>query len=330
MSHMLMLLDTAGLYFRAFHAIPPSVTAPDGTPVNAVRGFLDMLAHLVASRRPDELVACWDEDWRPAWRVALLPSYKAHRVAGTATAGPDPAAHAGPNWVEVAPEGLSAQVWLITELLAAIGVPIIGAPGFEADDVIVTLARAAAGPGRPVEVVTGDRDLLQAVSDAAGIRVLYIGRGMARMQIFDEAAVESAYLVRPDQYADFAALRGDPSDGLPGIPGIGPKTAAELLNRFHGAQALLAAAELGDPGLRPTVAAKLRAHGDYLRAAQQVVHAATVATPDGPWPKPTGPRDPARLDSLARRWGVVSPVQRLLDSLIDAPEPTVTPRQPTA
>jgi 5'-3' exonuclease len=312
MASMLMLADTAGLYFRAFHAIPTTVTAPSGMPVNAIRGLLDMLANLVASRRPDELVACWDDDWRPGWRVALLPSYKSQRVAGPA-ASPG----TGPFWVEEEPDELSPQVPLIADLLEAIGIPIIGAPGYEADDVIATIARAVGGPGRPVEVVTGDRDLLQVVCDAACIRVLYIGRGMARMQVFDEAEVLAGFNVRADQYADFAVLRGDPSDGLPGVPGIGPKTAAELLGRFGDLATLIAAATAGDTALRPAVANRLRDNLAYLAAAQPVVHAATVPVPAGPWPLPRSPRHPRRLADLSAAFGLAAPVGRLLHALAD-------------
>lgn len=306
-----MLLDTAGLYFRAFHAIPTSVTGPDGSPTNAIRGFLDMLANLVASRSPDELVACWDADWRPAWRVELLPSYKTHRVAApTASAESD-----GPQWVEDEPDELSPQVEVIADLLDAIGIPIVGAAGYEADDVIATLAARCGSPARPVEVVTGDRDLLQVVSDARAVRVLYIGAGIARMEVFDEAAVQHKYGVRAAEYADFAALRGDPSDGLPGVPGIGAKTAATLLGQYHDIPGLLAAARAGDAGLRPNLAAKLASHSDYLTAALPVVHAASTPVPAGPWPLPAEPADPVALRKLVDRWGIQAPAGRLLAAL---------------
>ncbi len=160
----LMLLDAASLYFRAFHGVPETVTAADGTPVNAVRGFLDMTARLVSTRRPRRLVACLDLDWRPAFRVAALPSYKAHRQA--------------PGGGELVPAGLVPQVPVILDVLAALGIAAVGAAGFEADDVIGTLA--ARGPG-PIEVVSGDRDLFQVVRDDLPVRVLYIGKGVAKL-----------------------------------------------------------------------------------------------------------------------------------------------------
>lgn len=301
---MLMLLDAAGLYFRAFHAAPESITAPDGTPVNAVRGYLDMTAALVAARRPTHLVACWDDDWRPQWRVDLLPSYKAHRVAEGG--GQDE------------PESLAAQVDIISDVLAAFGLARIGAPDYEADDVIATLARRHAARGEPVEVVTGDRDLLQLVDDTLAIRVLYVGRGIRRMQVLDEAGVTAGYDVPPRLYADLALLRGDPSDGLPGIPGIGARTAADLLTRFGDLAGLLAAIEAGGAGIRPALVTALRNGHDYLVRAEQVVRVAEVPLPEVDARIPAAPAEPAELDALAERWGIRSPIDRLRGALEQA------------
>ena len=205
----LMLLDTAGLYFRAFHGIPAdSMTAPDGTPVNAVRGLLDMIARLLRARHPSRLVACMDADWRPAFRVAAIGSYKQHR--------------ANPDGSEQVPAALVTQIPVIEQVLAAAGVAMAAASGYEADDVIGTLAAREDGP---IEVVTGDRDLFQVVDDERGVRVLYVGRGIANLEVIDEAAITKRYQIPGRSYAAFAALRGDPSDGLPGVPGVGEKTA---------------------------------------------------------------------------------------------------------
>src|SRR3954464_5407821 len=214
------LLDAASLYFRAFYGVPTSVTSPDGRPINAVRGFLDMTARLLTTHSPDRLVACWDDDWRPAFRVEALPSYKAHRLA------PD-------GSEEVVPDELSPQVPVLIDVLAAAGIARIGAPGYEADDIIGTLAPRARGP---VDVVTGDRDLFQLVDDARGVRILYTARGIGDIETVDEAAVRAKYGIPGRAYADFAALRGDPSDGLPGVAGVGAKTAAALINA-HGSLA---------------------------------------------------------------------------------------------
>ena len=194
----LMLLDTASLYFRAFYGVPDTVRAPDGTPVNAVRGLLDMITRLVRARHPARLVACWDADWRPAFRVAVVPSYKAHRLA--ADGGED------------VPPALAAQVPLIDDLLHAAGLPVAGQPGYEADDVIGTLAARSADP---VDVVTGDRDLFQLVDDSRGIRVIYTVRGLLNIDVIDEAAVTAKYGIPGRAYADFAALRGDPATACP-------------------------------------------------------------------------------------------------------------------
>lgn len=298
---MLMLLDSAGLYYRAFHGVPESITAPDGTPVNAVRGFLDMCTALVASRGPSGLVACWDDDWRPQWRVDLLDSYKAHRVAA--------------DGAEDEPEALGVQVGIIADVLAAMGIARVGAPGFEADDVIATLARRHAARGEPVEVVTGDRDLIQLVDDASGVVVLYTGRGIRRVELLDEAAVVAAHGVRPQQYTDMALLRGDPSDGLPGVPGIGAKTAASLLGRFGDMDGILAAVGTDGGGLSPRIAAALDAHRDYLLRAERVVRAADVPLAEVSVAVPAGPADPDAREALAARWGIGAPIQRLTDAL---------------
>jgi 5'-3' exonuclease len=301
---MLMLLDSAGLYYRAFHGVPESITAPDGTPVNAVRGFLDMCTALVASRTPTGLVACWDDDWRPAWRVDLLATYKAHRVAADGS--------------EDEPETLGVQVGIIAEVLAALGIARVGAPDFEADDVIATLARRHAARGEPVEVVTGDRDLIQLVDDASGVRVLYTGRGIRRVEVLDEAAVVAAHGVRPQQYCDLAILRGDPSDGLPGVPGIGAKTAAGLLARFGDLEGILGAIGADGSGVSPRIAASLRDNRDYLTRAEQVVRAAEVPLDEVPVRIPDRPADAGALTALSERWGLRAPLDRLQDALASA------------
>ncbi|MCT2086441.1 5'-3' exonuclease [Microbacterium enclense] len=261
MSDRLMLLDTASLYFRAFYGVPDKVTADDGTSVNAARGLLDIIAKLVTTYEPTRLVACWDDDWRPGWRVDLLPTYKAHRVVETVEDGPD---------VEEVPPTLTAQIPLIRETLDVLGIAVVGAAAHEADDVIGTLATRA---DVPVDIVTGDRDLFQLVDDARGIRVVYTARGMSNLEIIDDAAVQARYGIRADQYADFAALRGDPSDGLPGVPGIGEKSAAALLAACGDLDGIRSAAAEGTAGT-PAQRAKIVAAADYLDVAPTVVRVA--------------------------------------------------------
>ena len=255
-----MLLDTPSLYFRAFYGLPDSLKAADGMPVNAVRGLLDMISRLVTDYEPTHLVACWDDDWRPKWRVELIPSYKEHRVARNVSDGPD---------VEETPEGLVAQLPLIREVLASLDLPIIGAADLESDDVIGSLASQAAAP---VDIVTGDRDLFQLIDDATGVRVLYTARGMSKLEAVTDVTVVSKYAVLPGQYADFAALRGDASDGLPGVSGIGDKTAASLLKEFVDLDGIMEAASNPSSSMSASIRRKLTAAADYLAVAPTVVN----------------------------------------------------------
>ncbi|QDY80763.1 5'-3' exonuclease [Streptomyces qinzhouensis] len=299
-----MLLDTASLYFRAYFGVPDSVRAPDGTPVNAVRGLLDFIARLVQDHRPDDLVACWDNDWRPQWRVDLIPSYKAHRVAEETESGPDE---------EETPDTLAPQVPVIADVLDALGIARIGADGYEADDVIGTLTARAAGP---VDIVTGDRDLFQLVDDARARRVLYPLKGVGTLQTTDEAWLRGKYGVDGPGYADLALLRGDPSDGLPGVPGIGEKTAAKLLEAYGDLAGIIAAAADPRSKLTPAQRRRLDEAADYLAVAPKVVRvAADVPLPAFDPALPSEPLDPATLEELARQWGLGGALQRLLTVL---------------
>ncbi|MCB8908600.1 MULTISPECIES: 5'-3' exonuclease [Rhodococcus] len=307
----LMLLDGASLWFRAFHAIPEKVTAPDGSPVNAVRGFVDMVASLIRTHRPTRLVVCLDLDWRPAFRVAAIPSYKAHRVA----AGSD-------GTVEEVPPALLPQVPVILEVLAAAGIATGGAAGFEADDVLGTLA--ARETTDRVIVVSGDRDLLQVVTDSpVPVRVLYAGRGLAKAELFDPALVAERYGVPAERagaaYAELAALRGDPSDGLPGVKGVGEKTAASLLQQYGSLDAVRAAALDESTSLAKGMRVKLAAAADYLDAALPVVRVATDADVELSRSDvlPAEPADPEQLTALAQRWGLERPVSALVAALAD-------------
>lgn len=299
-----MLLDTASMYFRAFFGVP-EVLAHDGTNVNAVRGLTDFIARLVREYRPTHLVCAWDNDWRPQWRVDLIPTYKSHRVVAEA-AGPAPD-------IEEVPDPLTVQVPIIIEVLRAAGICVVGADGYEADDVIATLAT---GADMPVDVVTGDRDLFQLVDDATGVRVLYIARGVGRHEQVTETVVVEKYGVLPSQYADFATLRGDASDGLPGVKGVGEKTAASLLQRFGDLDGILAAA--GDPAsaMAPGPRAKITAAADYLRVAPRVVAVVRdLDVGDQDTTLPPAPADPDELAALADRWNLHSPVDRLRTAL---------------
>ncbi len=296
-SGRLLLVDAPSAYFRAFHGVPASVTAPDGTPVNAVRGTLDVLARQIRDLGPDAFVAAFDEDWRPAWRVDAIPSYKTHRIAEDGGDGtPDP---------------LEVQVPILEAVLDAIGLARCGVAEFEADDVIGTYADQWPGP---VDVVTGDRDLFQLVRDDRPVRVIYSVERYARI---DEAAVARKYDIPGAGYGEFAVLRGDPSDGLPGVPGIGAKTAAALVNRFGSVEAMLKALDAGDEAGFPAGArTKLERSRDYIDAARLVVRVRTdVPLPDLDVAIPREPADPAALVELSERWGLDSALNRLLSAL---------------
>jgi 5'-3' exonuclease len=295
----LLLLDSASMYFRAFFGVPDTMVAPDGTPVNAVRGLLDYIARLVSERRPTQLVAAMDADWRPAWRVAAVPSYKAHRVS--------------PAGGEEVPDTLSPQVPIIEQVLDALGLCRLGVAGYEADDVIGTLAMGATCP---VQIVTGDRDLFQLVDDARSVTVLYIAKGVGNAEVIDEAAITARYDIPGRSYADFATMRGDPSDGLPGVRGVGDKTAAALLREFGTLDGVLAAAQLSEAGFPRGCHAKILAALDYIEPARKVVavaHDVPVGNIDPSLPRV--PRDQRALDALSEQWGLQSSVERVLAAL---------------
>jgi 5'-3' exonuclease len=300
-----MLLDSASLYFRAYFGVPDSITAPDGTPVNAVRGLLDFIARLVEDYRPTHLACCWDDDWRPQWRVDLVPTYKAHRVERVRPGDqPD---------VEEVPDPLEVQVPVIREVLAALGLAVVGAAHMEADDVIGTLAT---GAGMPVDIVTGDRDLFQLVDDKAGVRVLYTARGVGRHERVTDEVVVGRYGVLPCQYADFATLRGDTSDGLPGVAGVGEKTAASLLLKYGDLPAIIAAAIDRGSDMAPGPRGKITAALGYLEVAPTVVAVVRDLDLGGPdLALPASPADPDSLVLLTERWGLGSSVTRVVEAL---------------
>lgn len=299
-----MLLDTASLYYRAYFGVPDSVKAPDGTPVNAVRGLLDFIGRLVQDHRPDDLVACMDADWRPHWRVELIPSYKAHRVAEESASGPD---------LEETPDTLAPQVPIIEAALDAFGIARVGVAGYEADDVIGTLTTRATGP---VDIVTGDRDLYQLVDDAKGRRVLYPLKGVGSLQVTDEAWLREKYGVDGPGYANLALLRGDPSDGLPGVPGVGEKTAAKLLDAYGDLAGIIAAIDDPKSKLTPAQRKRLDESRPYLAVAPKVVQVASdVPIPAFDPALPTVPAQPDLVAALAHRWGLGGAVERLSSAL---------------
>ncbi|MDY6995113.1 MAG: 5'-3' exonuclease, partial [Actinomycetota bacterium] len=313
----LLLLDGASMWFRSFFGVPSSITAPDGRPVNALRGFLDAVATLVTRERPHRLVVCRDDDWRPQWRVDLVPSYKAHRVAEE---NPD-----GETDIEEVPDELTPQVDMIFAILDAFGIATAGAPDCEADDVLGTLADRERAD--PVVVVSGDRDLLQVVRDEpVPVRVLYLGRGLAKAVTYGPGQVAESYGVPVDRagpaYAELALLRGDPSDGLPGVPGIGEKTAATLLAQHGSLAAIMAAAHDPASTLSKSHRSKLLGAADYIDSAGPVVRVATdaaVTLSTETDVLPLAAKRPAEVAELAERFGVSSSVGRLQSALDSLP-----------
>jgi len=276
-----LLLDGSSLIFRAFFGVPKTVTSPAGVPVNGARGFLDYLSRFISEMRPKNLVVASDADWRPDFRVDALPSYKSHRVA------------------EPIPPELAAQMPLIDDLLAALGICRIGVPGYEAEDVIASVLQHTTGK---VDIISGDRDLFALVRDP-DVRVLYPA-GKGQLDVVDEAEIEKRYGVPGRAYGDFAILRGDPSDGLPGLPGVGPKKAVEMIKRYGSVRGVISGARLSDPD---------RA---YLEAALRVVLPVT----DIPLPSPAAavpqvPANPEALAALKLEFGLGGAVDRLVRSL---------------
>ncbi|MGA4668421.1 5'-3' exonuclease [Propionibacteriaceae bacterium Y1923] len=311
-----MVFDTATMYFRSFFGLPSSMVAPDGTQVNAVRGLLDSLARLIAQYGPTEIACAWDNDWRPTWRVALVPSYKTHRldpgrrteVVGAAGKG------AASGQAEEAPDALAAQVPIILDVLDAFGIPVVGVDDHEADDVLGSLAARST---LPTLVVTGDRDLFQLAHDDTV--VVYIGKGVAKHELVDDAWLKQKYGVTAAQYVDFSVLRGDPSDGLPGVKGIGEKSAAQLVSTYGSLDGMVGAASDPESSMAKGLRAKLLESVDYLAAAREVVAVVTDLDVDDLELRTQAIRtDEARLEALATRWGLESSVERLRQALAAA------------
>ncbi len=301
----LLLLDTASLYFRAFFGVKDTAPAPDGTPTNAVRGLLDMTATLLNRFSPTHLVACWDDDWRPAFRTAAIPSYKAHRLV------------AGTTDTEDTPPDLAVQVPLIRAALEAFGIPVLGSPGYEADDVIGTLVHRHTGV-LPITVVTGDRDLFQLVDDAHDITVAYTARaGVRDAEVIDQAGLQQRYAVPSGPaYADMSIMRGDTSDGLPGVAGIGEKTAAALINSYGSLAGVRQALADGDPAIKGARRKNLEAASDYLDVAPGVVLVARDAPlAERPLTLPRELADPGTLQQFVDSYGISGPVRRLMEAL---------------
>ena len=296
----LMLLDSASLWYRAYYGMPDTLLGPDGTPVNAIRGCLDMTARLVGIYKPNRLVACLDGDWRPSWRVDIFPAYKANRLEEESDE-------------EVEPETLTPQIPILLDILDLFGIPVVGVDDYEADDVMATYAEVEPGP---IRIVTGDRDLFQMVDDKRDIKVVYLAKGISQHDLVDIKYVAEKYSIPGDRYDLFAMFRGDPSDGLPGVKGIGEKGAAVIANNFATVEDALAAAHEAHDSLPPVLAKKIIAGVDYLSIAPKLVRVAR----DAPLPKvdlsmPKAPTDLSKLYQIKDQYGLGASIDRLIAAL---------------
>ena len=299
---MNLLLDSASLWYRAFYGMPDSLRSPSGEPVNAIRGFLDSVARLAIAYKPDQIVACLDGDWRPAWRIELIPQYKAARVIDA-------------DDTERLQEeiDLDSQIPVILDILDAIGLPIIGIDDYEADDVIATLATREKSPSI---IATGDRDLFQLVNDDKPISVAYLAKGISSHELVDLKWISDRYSIPGERYALMALLRGDPSDGLPGVRGIGEKGAAKIVSRFSTVDDIIMAAEKNDDRLGAALCKKILDGREYLRKAEPVVNCVRdLRLPSLPGRLPNQIADAQALRSLNERYGVTTSVGRVLSAL---------------
>ena len=296
----LMLLDSASLWYRAYYGMPDTLVAPDGTPVNAIRGYIDMTARLISIYKPNRLVACLDGDWRPTWRVELFPEYKTNRLEAEGEE-------------EEEPETLTPQIPILLDLLDLFGIPVVGVDDYEADDVMATYAESEKGP---IRIVTGDRDLFQMVDDKRDIKVVYLAKGISQHDLVDVKYVSDRYQIPGERYALFAMFRGDPSDGLPGVRGIGEKGAALIANNFANVDDVLAGAHSAHESLPAALAKKIIAGSDYLKIAPTVVQVArNVNLPRVDITMPAAPRDLSQIYQFKERYGLGASVDRLISAL---------------
>ena len=295
----LMLLDSASLWYRAYFGMPDTLVSPSGEPVNAIRGYLDMTARLLSIYKPNRLVACIEGDWRPSWRVDLFPEYKANRL--------------DEEGAEEEPDTLGPQIPILLDLLEAFGIPLVGVDDYEADDVMASFAVRENGP---IKIVTGDRDLFQLVDDKRKVSVVYLAKGISNHDHVDLKWISDKYEIPGDRYALFAMIRGDASDGLPGIRGIGEKGAAIIAKNFETLPEVMAAAKKDDERLTPNLRKKLLESTEYAKIAPKLVFCAL----DVPLPKMdlSLPKKPDNLDEIyqyQKDYGLGASVDRLIAAL---------------
>ena len=295
----LMLLDSASLWYRAFYGMPDSLLSPDGTPVNAIRGYLDMSARLISTYRPKRLVACIEGDWRPSWRVELFPDYKANRLDDEGS--------------EEEPDLLAPQIPVLMDVLDAFGIAVVGVDDYEADDVMASYAQREDGP---IRIVTGDRDMFQLVDDRRDVKVVYLAKGISAHDLVDSAWVANKYGIPGDRYALFAMFRGDASDGLPGVKGIGEKGAAVICNHFASVDEVIQGAMDSHVALTPNLVKKILEGRDYLKIAPTLVQCArNVSLPHVDLELPKKPADLSSIYALQKQYGLGASIDRMIAAL---------------
>jgi len=295
----LMLLDSASLWYRAYFGMPDTLVSPSGLQVNAIRGYLDMTSKLINLYKPNRIVACLEGDWRPSWRVELFPDYKMNRLDESGE--------------EEEPDTLSPQIPILLDLLEALGFPMLGVDDYEADDLMATFAVNQPGP---VRIVTGDRDLFQLVDDKRDVKVVYLAKGIANHDLVDLKWIEQKYEIPGDRYGLFAMIRGDASDGLPGIKGIGEKGAASIAKQFTNLHEVMKAAINDDERLTANIRKKLLENAEYAKIAPKLVGCATdVSIPEMKIDLPNKPLDTQKIQDIKEEYGLGTSVDRIMNAL---------------
>ena len=295
----LMLLDSASLWYRAYFGMPDTLISPSGMPVNAIRGYLDMTSRLLVKYKPDRLVACLEGDWRPSWRVELFPDYKLNRVDDEGQ--------------EDEPDTLGPQIPVLLDVLDALGIAMVGVDDYEADDLMATFSVKQQGP---IRIVTGDRDLFQLVDDKRDVKIVYLAKGISNHDLVDLQWINDKYQIPGDRYALFAMIRGDSSDGLPGIRGIGEKGAANIANQFSSLGEVMKAAEDGDERLTVNIRKKLLESAAYAAIAPKLVSCALdVSIPQMEISMPLKPKSMKKIEELKEEYGLGASIDRIVSAL---------------
>jgi 5'-3' exonuclease len=295
----LMLLDSASLWYRAYFGMPDTLVSPTGQPVNAIRGYLDMTSRLLVKYQPNRIVACLEGDWRPSWRVELFPDYKLNRL--------------DEEGAEEEPDTLGPQIPILLDVLDALGIPLLGVDDYEADDLMATFSVKQPGP---IRIVTGDRDLFQLADDQRDVKIVYLAKGISNHDLVDLKWIQDKYQIPGDRYALFAMIRGDSSDGLPGIRGIGEKGAMVIANLFKTMPEVMQAAASSDERLSPNIRKKLLESSQYAAIAPKLVGCALdVAIPEMEISMPKKPKSIEKIIKLKDEFGLGASIDRIMSAL---------------